>query len=1339
MTYRDRIDTPRIKTSASRNLTGNLATAKIKLFNEGVTTSQIRGLVDTGAQLNLITFDCVKRLNLSVSPANKNVIGIGGSQVILGTTSAYLCAKNGENLGFASEFNIVSNIMHNVPSTITRKFAKGYIDDADLADDLYYLPASIDVVLGVGVCARIFDDDIMQLDDGLIALGSKLGWIVLGERDEEEYLECQLQQSTGDIDLDLALRKLWEVDQVESTTAELTPDELWCERNFAETCYRDNDGRYVTTISIKSTSPALGQSRERALQRFYSLERRLKRDPQLAEKYITFMREYEALGHMKLADRPIIPERPHFYIPHHPIQKKFRVVFDASAKTTNNQSLNDLQLPGPKVQPALYDTILRFRSGKIAITADIEKMFRQVRVVEDQWDLQRILWREDPRDDLKEYWLTVITYGLTSAGYNAVKAMLKCAADNANDFPMAAKLVPRCFYMDDLLLSVNTLEEAKEAYWQVKGSLGAGGFKLTKWSSNMPATIENASTAPVGIEEKQNISLLGLVWDPTADELCFKVLLEPLTGVSTKRTVASQGAKIFDPNGYITPITIQAKIFMQNLWRIGVQWDEPLSPDVVKTWQTYYDSLLELGEFKIPRWTGIAPDAAVQIHTFCDASIKAYGAVVYVRCEYPNQTVRVTLLTSKSKVADLRSVSVPRLELCAAKLAAELTVTVVRCLEIPNTEVYYWTDSEIVLFWLRKFPSDLKTFVGNRVSAIQACSRVKRWRHVSSKSNPADLISRGVSVGKLKTMKSWWNGPSFLCEPSSRWPVWEKADPSPDDMKTLDGESRKKMDGVMLLVTRGVDESVFITLLERFSSLSKAVRTTAYVMRFISRTRSKERTRRMIAKRGSSETGGAIARVDPISVEEYTCALTYWVKFTQRVHYANEVQRMGNNMPLQKSSKIYSFVPFLDNNGVLRMRGRIERASLTFDERHPILLPSNCTLAQRLMAEAHQTTLHGGCQLCMQYLRERYWITGLRSSMRKYIRACVKCAIQRREMSSQLMADLPEPRVTPHRPFTHCGVDYAGPFKLKPYKNARGSKIQVMAYVAVFVCFSSKAVHLELVGDLSTQAFLGALDRMIVRKNHVEHLYSDNGRNFVGAANELERVYQVWQSTDVINELTVKGITWHFNTPLAPHHGGLWEAAVKSFKRHLKTVAGEVVFTFEELSTLLVRVEAALNSRPIASPSDDPMDLTIITPGHLLTGHQILKPLGPHPSHSAKPNNLSWEKIRSIERDLWRRWSSDYLVQLQRRTKWINPKESIKVGALVIIKDEEMPAGHWKRGRIVEVFPGRDGLVRSVLVRTATSEYQRPITRLCVLPVEPREEDNHHSDPMEGNATGDLS
>ncbi|XP_053686295.1 uncharacterized protein LOC128735835 [Sabethes cyaneus] len=316
----------------------------------------------------------------------------------------------------------------------------------------------------------------------------------------------------------------------------------------------------------------------------------------------------------------------------------------------------------------------------------------------------------------------------------------------------------------------------------------------------------------------------------------------------------------------------------------------------------------------------------------------------------------------------------------------------------------------------------------------------------------------------------------------------------------------------------------------------------------------------------------------------------------------------------------------------------------------------------------------------------------------------------------QQMGDLPAARVRISRPFAKTGVDYFGPVYLRDGRK----RSTVKGYGAVFVCMCTKAVHLELVTDLSTERFLQALRRFIARRGRSTDIYSDNGTNFVGARNHIKELFKMFNDREyresVTKECAKEGMQWHFNPPSAPHFGGLWEAAVRSAKHHLLRVIGDSTLTFEDFNTLLVQVEACLNSRPLTQLSDDPMDLRPLTPGHFLTGGSLQSL--PEPDFSnIKVNRLKrWQLVQRQLQDFWKRWRTEYLAQLQGRTKNWEPPTKVDVGKLVIIADSNQPPTRWKMGRIHKLHPGPDDIVRVVTIKTATGYLQRPIVKICILP-----------------------
>jgi len=312
------------------------------------------------------------------------------------------------------------------------------------------------------------------------------------------------------------------------------------------------------------------------------------------------------------------------------------------------------------------------------------------------------------------------------------------------------------------------------------------------------------------------------------------------------------------------------------------------------------------------------------------------------------------------------------------------------------------------------------------------------------------------------------------------------------------------------------------------------------------------------------------------------------------------------------------------------------------------------------------------------------------------------------------MADLPASRVTPARPFLHVGIDYAGPFLIKESRrrNSRSSK----SYLAVFVCMAIKSVHLEVVSDLSTDAFIASLHRFVARRGIPSDIYTDCGSNFKGADQQLRRLFDTSTQKDQLSRAIL--CKWHFNPPAAPHFGGLWEAAVKSAKYHLKRVVGEQILTFEEMSTLTSRIEAILNSRPLTPFSSDPHDYRPLTPGDFLIGTPLTAI--PEPNILSIPKNrlTRWELLRQLHQSFWKRWSAEYLTLLQGRMKWTKQHPNVQPDDLVLLISPNQPPTQWTVGRIERTHPGTDGVVRVATVRTANGTFVRPIVKLVLLPID---------------------
>ncbi|XP_032684026.1 uncharacterized protein LOC116850171, partial [Odontomachus brunneus] len=685
---------------------------------------------------------------------------------------------------------------------------------------------------------------------------------------------------------------------------------------------------------------------------------------------------------------------------------------------------------------------------------------------------------------------------------------------------------------------------------------------------------------------------------------------------TTKRSILSAIARLYDSLGWVTPVVLAAKVIIQLLWRLKVSWDERVPDTILQRWQLIYAGIPRLNELYIPRWSGLTSTARIELHGFADASNVAYAAVVYARVTTASEKIVITLLQGKSRVAPLKTQSVPRLELLGATLLARLLEFVRSELNLTGAPCVCWSDSTIVLAWLRQHPS--------RVAEVQGRLPGVEWRHIATADNPADCASRGLLGGELVSHPLWWQGPSWLMLSSDLWPTDSEELPADAPLET------KKHSLLINRTTKSWD------LAEKFSSWPKLIRVTAYVLKFVS-----------CCRRSAVATDSGRVPGITLSAREFDDSRFFWLKQTQRELFASELRELSQGRGLPSRSSLLSLGPFIDNEGLLRVGGRLQNAANVLTSRHPILLAAH-PLVTLIIRHTHLRALHAGLQLTLSTLCREYWVLRARTIVKSIIHRCVACARERAAVPTQLMGSLPITRVTaPSRSFLHCGIDYAGPVAVRASAD-RGIK-SIKAYIALFVCLASRAVHLELVSDYSTAAFLNAFARFCARRGLPQSVYSDNGTNFAGANRELHLAYRTaLRDPDLQGRLASDKIDWHFIPPSTPHSGGIWEAGVKSVKHHLRRVLGDHTLSFEEFSTLLCKIEACLNSRPIAPLSDTIDDCDSLTPVHFLIGSAITTP--PEPSVlDLRANRISrWQLLHQLTERFWRRYN-DYVNTLNQR------------------------------------------------------------------------------------------
>ena len=997
-----------------------------------------------------------------------------------------------------------------------------------------------------------------------------------------------------------------------------------------------------------------------------------------------------------------------WFLPHHPVSNpnkpgKVRVVFDAAARFSGT-SLNEQLMQGPNLTNDLSGVLIRFREEEIAFSADIEGMFYQTRVSPSDTDSLRFLWWPKGIDEPpEEYKMLVHIFGAKSSPCCANKALSMTAQDNEENYPPEViRTVRRNFYVDDVLKSVPNIDQAVPLASDLMKLLREGGFRLTKFASNsreLLASIPPASRAnpklDLDLDQLPLERALGVYWDAQTDTFKFKAL--QAYNPSTKRGVLSVVSSLFDPLGFLSPFVFTAKILLQELWRQKLSWDQEIPEPYSSLWQKWLQELPCVTTIEIPRcYKAQCPSAqaTVQLHNFSDASRHGYAAVSYLRFIDEQGVIHCSFVMGKTRNAPIKEWTIPRLELQATVLAVRLSNSILKELDLRVNEIFFWSDSMTSLQYIKNQTKRFQTFVANRVAEIHESTTPEQWHHVPGTMNPADEGSRGVAIKHFQPGCRWWSGPSFLWQPVQQWP-----NARVEDIRSDDKEIRKPATIMFTTETSQVD-----LLLKRYSSWPRLLRVMSWVLRFVKALK-KEKPECIV--------GGTLTLVQLQRASEVITRLV------QRQHFREEYMALKEGRQVKCSSSLATLSPIL-TDGIIRVGGRIHRAPITFEAAHPVILPKSSPVSVLIVRYYHHVLGHAGREHVLSVLRQRYWILRGRALVRQILSKCISCRKRNTPALQQAMADLPKERLVPyHPPFTFTGLDFFGPLYVKRARSV------IKVYGCIFVCFNSRAVHIEDVSSLETDTFILALRRFISVRSCPKEIWSDNGTNFTGAERELRRSVRELNEEQIRRELHSYDAEWfkyvlprwRFQPPTASHMSGVWERLIRSVRKAMNAVLSKpgAAIPLETLRTVFAEVKSILNSRPISPASDDPSDMEPLTPNHLLLQRRNL---AIPPGVFAKEELYSrkqWRHAQFLANCFWSRWVLEYVSTLQQRHKWLLNKRNLAVNDLVLVVDKTVPRSRWLLGRVMKVFPGEDSRVRTAEVKTKDSSLTRPVTKLCLL------------------------
>uniref|UniRef100_A0A8D8QW11 Integrase catalytic domain-containing protein n=1 Tax=Cacopsylla melanoneura TaxID=428564 RepID=A0A8D8QW11_9HEMI len=1273
-----------------------LQTATIYVMNKITNTGcYFRAVLDCGATSSYVTQRLFDTLGLkSKCSKNINVFTFAEKQpkpmTVRGAT-VHLRDKFGTShpVNVSVVPTIVGHMTHSTrDSGVMSKLREEY-DLADTGED-----EEFDLLLGNDYYSTFMLDEKVRVLDSLFLLKSVFGYILSGKLELTNSVNNIQTESSLFIQVDEPiqhlqdLRSFWDLDTIAIRDCPYQTSDDKALMSFDRTVqYTDN--RYYVQFPWKDDSRDVQTNFGLAFGRLSSLVKRHKSDGILSTCKSTFD-EQLVKGILEPVDSK--PTDNCHYLAFHAVCRsdsettKVRFVMDASAKQVKSKpSLNELLYRGPVLLENLCGILLRFRLGKYALLADIEKAFLNVGLQDIDRDYTRILWLRDlnaplTHDNLVVYRHTRIPFGVVSSPFLLAGVINTHLAKYEKD--IYVDHLSRDIYVDNLVTTLNDENHVVDFIRRAREIFASASFNLRSWSTNYTGNDYVALSNDLKSEPVCQ-KVLGMDWDTHSDTISIRDTLKYPTGKITKRVLLSYYSSVYDIMGLWSPALVPLKLLIQESWRVSKDWDVEIGGEDKTLFFNIVQDVQRIPSYSLPRVLFDTTSSSIfELHGFSDACQKAYSATIYLRCQ-TNSKIDTKLVFSKVRVAPTKEITLPRLELLGALITYRSLEFVNKSLGLNIRRFFLWCDNQCVLHWINS-NKVLPTFVQNRVKEIRSNKLNLNFKYVPTECNPADIACRSQSASSLKNNSLWWEGPDWLSKIEENWPNvnFENLPRTgiEDDHQEIELVTTDKIN---LIATKPVpiDET-------KFHSFARLVNVTAYVLKFISVVKTKQ-------GRG------------PITLEEYNESKTQWLKYLQRKHFASTI----SSLELNKKDSLTLNLGLELSNGLLVCKGRFVELQIDGKNSFPVLLPRKDHVTNIIVHDIHKKVFHLGTNQTLGELRLEYWVPNGRAEVKSILKQCPICnKFRSGPYATPEFSLYPAYRLNKNIAFTYTGIDYFGPLNIKEGKKLRH------VWCLIFTCLTVRAVHFELVDSLNTTDLLLAFRRFFALRGGCQEVLSDNGTQFHLFKKTMDSIYE---SNNLNNLLNQHRVQFKFTPSLSPWAGGCYERLIGITKQCLRKSLGKLTLTYRQLETVITEVGHTMNCRPLGYFGEED---TILTP-HCFLGikrdNLLPDPSTCNEQRNATPFNVllrEWKKGNKYIDMFWTKWRSQYINSLRER-KDIRHKTgkcsnfSPNLGDVVLIRQAKQKRTSWPFGVVVKLHGGRDNRVRYVDVRNSLGHIlTRPVS-----------------------------